>query len=468
MLLTQRSIEMIHEATLRILENTGVRFDHKGALDVFRKAGLRIEGETVFIDSKTLENCLASCPRKIHIKAINKDNDIVLGSGQTYCGPVSGAVYVNDYKQGQRLAVAQDYLNFTKLSHTSSMMKLVGGIMVTPSDIPADKLVAFMMLCLFTHTDKALWGLTMDGKKSQECIDIGRIVFGAAKEPFIMGLANVMTPLVYDEKMVDAIACYAMEGQAICITCCGISGFTSPVTLAGTLAVNNAEVLAGVVLTQLLSPGAPVIYGNVSAPADMRTMGIALGSPETSLLAQAASQLALYYRLPSRTGGTFTNAVDCDFQAGYESTLLMLASHLSKTDVLLLSAGSLDSVMTASYEKFILDEEIYGMVQRYMAGIEVSEETLALELIQELGPGGNYVTSDHTFEHYRNELFIPKVSNRQLYEKWMLDKKTRVEAAHEIYAQRMNAYAIPEAVKDNRDVSDYWKKKYGVLPECLK
>ncbi|WP_432666349.1 trimethylamine methyltransferase family protein [Wukongibacter baidiensis] len=467
MLLTRQDIEKIHEASLQILEKTGVKFSQERSIEVFKNAGVRVEDNIVYIDPKTLERCIESAPSQIHIKARNKDNDICLGTGTTYCGPVSGVVNVRDHINGRRRSTGQDYLNFLKLSHTSEMMQLVGGIMVTPNDIDNEAQVAFMMTSLLTHTDKALWGLTIDGKSSKECIDMARLVFGDEKTPFIIGVANAITPLIYDDKMLDSILTYVDEGQPICISCCGTSGFTAPVTLAGTLAVNNAEILAGVVLTQLVSPGAPVIYGNVSTAVDMKTMGISSGSPETSLIAQGAGQLAEYYNIPSRVGGTFSNAIECDVQSGYETMMLMLSSYKAKADILILSAGELDSFMTASYEKFIIDEEIRNMVLRYLRGIEVNDKTLAIDDIHSMGPGGNFMSTMHTFEHFRSELFNPQISNRVSYESWEKDKKTRLEVAYEACQKRLEEYKIPDVCKENSRVIEYWKNKFGELPSAL-
>lgn len=468
MYINNQQIELIHDTTLQILQKIGVKFHHKEALDIFRNAGQRVEGETVYIDSKTVEKAIRSCPGKIYLKARSSNNDICLGTGNTYCGPLSGAVYITDQKNNRRKTTSQDYVNFTKLSQSSSMMQLIGGIIVTPSDIPPKSQVAFMMTSLLTLTDKVLWGLALDGSAARESINMARLIYGDEEKPFMMGLANVTTPLMYDGKMVDAILNYVREGQVINISCCGISGYTVPVTMAGTLAVNNAEILAGIVLAQLVKEGAPVIYGNVSVAADMKTMAIASGSPETSVIAQGVAALAKYYNIPCRVSGAFPSAVECDVQSGYESMMSIMSAHMAKADIVVFAAGSLDSFMSASYEKFIIDEEIRSMVLRYMKGIDVNKETLGFEAIIEGVASGSFLDSMHTCMNYRKELFNPLVSNRVSYDNWQVSGETRLMAAKKIWEKRLAEFKVPESAKENSRVLKYWQDNYGEIPNCLK
>lgn len=280
-------------------------------------------------------------------------------------------------------------------------------------------------------------GLTTGTKASRECIEMAKIVMNGLHENIILGMANFNSPLYYDENMADGIIEYSKQKQPIGIACCGMAGFTAPVTMAGMLAVNNAEVLSGIILSQLVNPGNPVIYGNTSTVASMKTMGLILGAPETSVIISASAQLAKYYKMPFRSGGGLTGAASNNIQAGYESMMSLFATYLSETDYVLQATGILDNFTSISYEKFIIDEEIGQMINRYMRGVEVNTDTLAYETIEEIGPCGNYLVSDHTIDNFKNELWEPLLLNQK-------DNAGIIHVAQNICKKRLDQYIKPD------------------------
>ena len=199
-----------------------------------------------------------------------------------------------------------------------------------------------------------------------------------------------------------------------------MAGSTGPITLAGVLAQQNAEVLAGIALAQLVNPGVPVVYGSTSTNIDMKTGSLAIGSPELSLMTIASAQMARHYGLPSRAGGALTDAKTIDAQAGYESMLGLLTAINSGADFVLHSAGILNSYLTFSYEKFVLDDEMCGMLRRYQRGIQIAPETLALDVITRVAHGGNFLLQEHTVERCRTEFWQPSVSDRRGWEPWIV------------------------------------------------
>jgi trimethylamine--corrinoid protein Co-methyltransferase len=219
--------------------------------------------------------------------------------------------------------------------------------------------------------------------------------------------------------MLSALVEYARWRQPVIIAALAMAGSTAPVTLAGTLAVQNAELLAGIVLTQLISPGTPVIYGSTSTNIDMKSGSLCIGSPELSQVIVAHAQLARYYGMPCRSGGALTDASYPDAQAGFESMLGLLTTVNSGVDFVLHAAGILSAYLAFSYEKLVLDDEMCGTVRRFQQGFSVTPETLAYDVVTKVGPGGNFLMEDHTLENCRKAFWTPAVSDRGGLEAWM-------------------------------------------------
>jgi trimethylamine--corrinoid protein Co-methyltransferase len=249
-----------------------------------------------------------------------------------------------------------------------------------------------------------------------EMIDI--LFGGKPDRPVTLGLINPLSPLGYGSEMLQALMAYARAQQPVIIATLIMAGSTGPITLAGVLAVQNAELLAGIVLAQLISPGLPCLYGSTSTNIDMRTGALAIGSPELSLCLSAHAQLARFYGLPSRGGGALTDASLTDPQAGYESMFSLLTTVNSGIDFVLHAGGIVSSYLAFSYEKFVMDDEVCGMLRQYLRGIEVDSETLAYEVIANVGPGGHFLGEDHTLERCRTEFWRPKLFDRSGLEAW--------------------------------------------------
>ena len=219
--------------------------------------------------------------------------------------------------------------------------------------------------------------------------------------------------------------------------------------MAGTLALQNAEVMAGIVLAQLVREGAPVIFGGVSSNAEMRNGTLSIGSPEMAINAAATAQMARYYRIPVRGGGAICDAKSPGAQAAYESMMNLLMARLSGINFVLHGAGILESFNCMSYEKFIIDDEMCGMVRRIQRGYEVNPDTLAFDVIEAVGPGGHYLDKDHTFDHFRTEFYQPRLSNRDDYVSWEASQAPRtITAAHERYKEILETYEPPELPAD--------------------
>ena len=242
---------------------------------------------------------------------------------------------------------------------------------------------------------------------------------------------------------------YAKAGQPQLVASLAIAGATGPATLAGSLALQTAEILAGIVLTQLVREGAPVIFAGSSTNAEMRSGALSIGSPEMAMNTAATAQMARYYNLPSRSGGAVCDAKIPDAQAAYESMMSLLMAQVSGINFVLHTAGILESYNSMSYEKFIIDDEMCGMVKRIKKGYEVNADTLGLDVIRESGPGGHFLDKDHTFEHFRSEFYQPALSNRDDFEGWYTKGSPQsMEAANKKYKEILESYEVPQLSAD--------------------
>ncbi|SDL19672.1 trimethylamine methyltransferase family protein [Halarsenatibacter silvermanii] len=410
--------DALHEATLRVLEESGVEIVSSRAREHFQRAGIEVDGNRVHPGQDDLEKFLAKAPESFEIKARNEANNIRVGGNNTVFVPGYGAPFVMDYEGVRRNSTFADYRNFTKLTQCSDNLDVVGGVLVEPNDVPDRIRHARMFSAAIKLSDKCFMGSSMGRKKARETLDMAAILFGSKKyvadNVVLITLINANSPLQLDVRMTDALEVYAENGQALCLASMSMSGTTAPATIPATLVQQNAEVLTGILLAQIINPGCPVIYGSASSLLDLRGADMALGSPETAKMFNGTAQLARRYDLPVRGGGALTDSLFPDAQGGYEAMMNIFSAIKSGFNFMLHSAGLLENYMAMSYEKFVIDDEILGMIGNYASGLEVNEDTIAEEVINEVGPGGNYITHDHTFSHME-DLRTPNLSSRRKY-----------------------------------------------------
>jgi trimethylamine--corrinoid protein Co-methyltransferase len=276
-----------------------------------------------------------------------------------------------------------------------------------------------MLQAHMLHSDKAFIGSCEGAAGAEHTLEMAAILFGGEIDQYVtVGLINPLSPLGYGTDMIEALISYAHARQPLIFATLVMAGSTGPITLAGLLAQQNAELLAGIVLAQWIAPGLPVLYGSTSTNIDMRTGALAIGSPELSLCISAHTQLARHYRIPSRGGGALSDASVIDAQAGLESMFGLLTTVNSGIDFVLHAGGIMSSYLAFSFEKFIIDDEIIGMLRRYLRGIEVTPETLAYEVVAKVGPGGHFLGEEHTLERCRTEFWQPDLCDRSGLEAW--------------------------------------------------
>jgi trimethylamine--corrinoid protein Co-methyltransferase len=465
---THEDVQKIHEATLRVLETVGIDFGYEPAVAVFKKAGCKVEGQRVFLSPKTVMEQVAKAPSEFTLQARNPHRNVTIGGDHIAFIPCYGPPFVHDLDRGRRESTLEDYTNFVKLAHASRSIDITGGMMAEPNDIPIARRNAEMMLASMRYSDKPFMGGAIGAEAARETIAMAAILFGcpeadlAAKMPMISILCT-RTPLAYDDRMLGAIMAYAQAGMPQLISSLSIAGATSPVTMEGTLVVQNAEVLAGIVLTQLIREGTPVVFSGSSSAAAMRYGTLSIGAPEMAVNTAATAQMARFYGIPSRGGGAVTDSKLPDAQAGMESMMSQLMATLSGVHFVLHSAGILEGYMTASYEKFIIDDEICGMCKRIKRGEQADPEKLALEVIARVGPGGEYLTHTHTFRNFRQEFYAPVMEQKESYAAWKGKGGESIErVANRKWKAILEAYREPGMPDEALgELEKYIDKKYG-------
>ncbi len=447
--LSDRQVEQIHEAALAILAKTGVVFNNEQAVILFDQAGARVDDRRVYLERDLVEHCLASAPARYTLRARNPANDVTIGGDSCAVMPGGGAPYVLDLAGLRRPGTLADLENFARLSAMSPEVHVVARKAVEAQDVPVASRHLECWRAVLTLTDKPVQSGFVGGRaEAEDVLQMLALVFGGESaidgRPVAHCSVNVNSPLLYDETMLEGLLTFARYGQPVLISPFVMAGVTGPATLAGTLAQHNAEVLAGIALTQLVRPGTPVLYGTASSNVDLRNANPAIGSPESAISIAVGAQLARRYNLPCRGGGALTDSPLPDAQSNYERMFTLLTSVLSGINFLMHGLGILDSYLTMSYGQFVIDLDLIAMLRHLLQPFEVSPETLALETIHAVGPGGHFLDAPHTMRHYRQAHFLPRISLRRPYEQWQAEgAKDAARRANERCREMLAGYVQP-------------------------
>ncbi|MCX6048929.1 MAG: trimethylamine methyltransferase family protein [Chloroflexi bacterium] len=423
-LLDEAGLQRIHEASMRILSELGIDFYDDEVCAVLAAHGVKIVGQTAYFTEEQILTQISKAPREFTQQARNPANNVVIGGNRTVFSPVYGPPFVIDLDKGRREAKLEDFHNFVKLTYMCPYLHHSGGTVVEPTDEPVPTRHLDMLYAHIKYSDKAFMGSVTAGENAEDSVRMAEILFGErmkSQDPVLLSLINVSSPRRYDERMLACVKVYAKARQALLITPFLMSGAMSPVSVAGTLALQNAEALAGIALCQMISPGMPVIYGSFMTNIDLQSGAPVFGSPESQLALFAGSQMAARYKLPFRTGGTFSSSKIEDAQAGYESIQVMLPAIMAQVNFILHAAGWLENGLVAGYEKFVLDCELLGMYHVWAKGIDLSDEAFAFDAMQEVAPGGHFLGTQHTMRHFRTAFFRSDLFDYNSAEQWEID-----------------------------------------------
>jgi len=472
-LVDEETLELVHQTSLRILSEIGIAFYDEEALTILREHGAEVDEDAVVrFDPALVEEFVAKAPGQFTQLARNPANNVIIGGKHVCFSPVYGPPYVVDLARGRREATLVDFEKFVKLAYMSPTIHHSGGTIVEPTDKPVTTRHLDMIYSHIKYGDKAFMGSVTSAENAADSVALAEILFDKEQiqvQPALLSLINISSPRRLDDRMLGALKVYARANQATIITPFVLSGAMAPVTVAGTVAQLNAEVLAGIAFAQMVRPGAPVVYGSFQTTTDLQSGAPVFGAPESQLSLYLSAQLARRYCLPFRSGGMFASAKIADVQAGYESIMSMLPAVMGGVNFILHAAGWLENGLAAGYEKFVLDCELLGMFQKYMEGVDFSEDAFALDSIRAVEPGGHHLGTEHTMRHFRTAFYRAELFDYNSAEQWVIDgAKDGNQRAHEKFKQLLKDYEAPalDSAKEEA-IQDYIsRRKADLLPNA--
>jgi len=422
--LSEDSIIKIDRTVMRVIEEVGFEVNSEAALNLFEQAGAWVnrDEQRVRLPQAKARKLIGIAPPEVRLCGQEEKHDIYLGGSRVYTGTGGTALYIYEPATRQkRPATLEDLKRIARLVNRLDNIHLFM-LPTYPNELPIEQVDVNRFFAGLDNTTKHIMGgvYTLDGIK--QVLRMAEMVAGSAEKlderPLISMIACSISPLKMDAQYGDLVIEIAQRGIPLVCPAEPLCGATSPVTLAGNLVIQTADSLMGVMLTQIVKPGTPVIFGSVATNTDLRDFKYLAGSVEMGLLNAAGAQMAQFYHLPFYATGGMTDSKVLDAQSGYESAITSLLCALAGANFIHDAAGMMEFAMTACYEKFVIDNEILGMVMRAVAGIKVNDNTLAFDLIREVGPGGNFVAARHTRRFMRREHYRPSLSDQNSREEW--------------------------------------------------
>jgi len=471
--LSADQVEAIHETALIILEEIGMKVLEPRARAHFASAGATIDESELRVrfDRAMISELAAKAPREFSLRARNPQKNVRVGNRNAIFSSVGGPAYVSDLERGRRAGTYAEMCDYLKLIQSLDILHQEGGGPFEPLDLPAETRHLDLYYAEITLLDKNWQPQGLGADRAIDALEMAAISLGTTREgliddPIFTCVINTNSPLQLDIPMAEGLMTFAEHGQCVIVTPFTLAGAMSPVTLAGALAQQHAEALAGIALTQIVRPGSPVMYGGFTSNVDMKSGAPAFGTPEYAQAAQASGQLARLIGLPFRSSNV-TAANDVDAQAAYESMMALWGSIMGGANLVLHAAGWLGGGLTASFEKLILDADLLQMMAAYCEPFQVTPETLALDAVREVGPAGHYFGTAHTLARYETAFYQPLISNWDNHDTWIeRGRETAPVKANRIWKQMLREYekppidpAIEEALRDYMD-----RRKRGYLP----
>ena len=448
-ILKKSEIEEIHQRALDVLQQVGCVFDHEEVLSIFGRHGAVVDHSSriVKLPRNMVEEAIRLCPSSMLLAARNPKQDIHAEGDRVYFGPGTLPVNVRDLKTGKiRKGTLKDCEDFARLIDALEFIHFFKA-MIIPSDVNQKLAELYMVYAAFNNTTKQISSTSFSSKGALDLYRMGEAVAGGEEtfkqRPMMLVNFLAATSLTWDREALGGILGVAHKGYPMIIGSDPHGGTTGPAPLAGQLVLNAAETLAAITLAQLIHPGVPVMWGNIGSVAEMRTGIVATGAVELGLINSAINQLAKFYRIPTYSTGGMSDSKLSDAQAGVEKALQALAVALAGGNYIHNAAGILDFSMSCSYEQYVIDNEMLGMVARFLDGIRITPDTLSVEQIKQVGPGGNYMELQYTLDNIPGEHYLPRLFDRNTYDDWEVagardirevarDKASRILATHKV------------------------------------
>ena len=455
---SEQQLKDVHEAGVQLLIRTGIGTKSDGFKTLMSDNGCRVEKDRIFFTRQVIEKALEQVPSKFTIYGRTGEYQLEMGSGKAYAQTCVGSPSIMDLDSGEkRDCMLKDLENYTRLADALEFIDVVSPVF--PRDVPQDVIVMTETAAMLRNTTKPLRICAESSHELQGILDILSTVAGGRdklrEKPIAYIEVSPMSPLNYGIEPAQALMDIVDAGVPLGIIPCPMMGSTGPMTIAGCVAMHNAEILAGVIASQLIKPGAPVIMSPRSTFMDMHSgMGL-WAMPEMGIMAAGGVQLAKHYEIPSTATGYSCAANLPDMQSGYEHLYNALLPALIGTDILG-AAGSLDNCLSSCYAMLVMDNELSSVIKRSIAAVEVSEDTLAVDVVDEVvKKQTHFLGHKHTRTHLRaGGLWIPPIGDRQPFEKWA-EKGLKIEdKAREVAKELLASHTVTPLEQEISDTLD--------------
>ena len=458
-ILDPAGVERIHDASIRVLEELGIELWSARARQLFADAGAIVDGEVVRVGRDIIEEALRTAPSQFTLMSRNPNKTLTLGGNNVVFGLVAGPPAVHDEIRGRRQSNMDDYEQFIRLAHYFNAVHIIGNQVAAPMELPANNRHLDTYRANLTLSDLSFHCTAIGGGRALDGIEMMAISRGVsleqmAQSPGVITVINVNSPRRFDEEMANGLMTMSEHGQAVSVTPFTLMGAMTPITLGAGLVQQNAEALFGIALTQLVKPGAPVVYGSFTSNVDMRSGAPAFGTPEHTKANIASGQLARRYGLPYRSSNSSaSNTVDA--QAAYETQMSLWGSILGGTNLLYHAAGWMEGGLQASYEKFILDVEMLQQMMEFLTPIGLSDDDLAFDAMERVPTGGHFFGDDHTLARYEKAFYAPMLSDWQNHGAWVESgAKNATQRATALWQTALDDYAEPVMDSGTREQLD--------------
>ncbi len=459
----------IHNSALRILDELGFKTDSSDIAELMRRNGVDETDGTLRIPPRMVEKALDSTPKSIKLYTPSGNLSGTIGGGVPLIFTGHQAVFVLDHGTSEpRTGRKEDTRDFTRLANAVEEIDGIA-VQVYPQEVPRHSAIVHAMESMLTYSDKPMFFAPDHGNAFEAICDLARAAAGTGdlgERPFLIAQPSPLSPLFWVDGSSQCIIRAAKEGIPLAILPMPVPGMAGPVTLAGSLTLQHAETLLGFVITQLVNPGTPVIYGAAWVTFDMAGGGIDIGSPEKYLLSIATPQLARFLGLPCMAAGPDTNSHIIDIQNGVEKSLSAAADILSGTDIIV-NTGMFSNAMTVSLEQVLIDAEIVSMLRRVRRGIEVNEESIAVDVIKRVGIKGEFLTDPHTASHFKQELWDTRgrLFQRDKADKWKASGAPEAagrahERVEEILSKPPRAMPGPDQLSEMAKIVAEFERKH--------
>ena len=462
MIFSDEQMQQIHEASLELLSTKGVVFKSEAARQALTEKGAKADGETVFIPEKLVNECLSHVPSSFTVDAVDPANAVLIG-GDLVIHPAGGEVFIKD-AEDTRLSSAtiRQFSDLQKIYQACPNINMTGYQPLSPDDVPLQTRGLHCLYETMLYTSKP-WLAPMDyvsGSDKRRELHMYEIVFGeeyVRNHYLTWSIVTPESPLIFSQFSCESIMEFAMLNQPVALVSAPMSGITGPIHLMGTIVLANTESLAGLCLAQCVKPGVPVLPSASLTYGNMRLATWECASPDSALMLAGAVQMYKdFYHLPARAQTGVTSSKCLDYQAGFETMQSLLLTALMDVDVTSQSAGSLENLMTISFEKTLIDDEVIARVRRIINGLRIDEETFSMDLIREVEHGGSFLMHKSTLKNYRKNGWQPEFSDWNSYEVWTKSPEPDIEKRAAARAKEIIEGAAPlldAAVA--KDLQDY-------------